>query len=438
MSKKTTHDNNLVDKLREAGVDTLELGFGDMQGNLRGKRIPLERLPVVAHSGFAFCLGVLAWDTQCEVFPTEQVGWSNGYPDGHAYPDLATLRLVPWRSGTAFLLSDLVDKNGEPLAISPRTVLKHVLDQYVQAGLRPMVGAELEFYLFDDKWQPLFGGTQAYSLHHGGRIEVFLRDLRNKLQAFGIAVEASNTEYGPAQVEVNLVYGEALTIADNAVLFKYAVKEIARLHGLRASFMAKPWADQSGSGFHVHWSLQSLRGKTNLLANDKQLGLHAVAGLLATATDFSVLVAPSVNSYKRVRADSFVPVNASWGEDNRSVAVRSLLGRGEDSRLELRTGAADANPYLVIAAALAGALLGILEKQQPLAPVPGNAAQEEHLKPLPRSLYSALTEWEHSSWAERFFPEPFRSHYSAVCRHELEVYGQVVTQWERDRYLENS
>lgn len=427
-----------IDKLVSAGIDTLELAFGDMQGNLRGKRVPVERLPYVLDEGFSFCLGALAWDIQSEVFPTEIVGWENGYPDGKALPDLASLRVVPWRNGTALLLSDLVDPQGNPLAISPRVILEKVVSLYTKAGYHPIVGAELEFYLFDENWQSVFEGTPAYSLHHGGRIEVFLRDLRTKLHGLGIAVEASHTEYGPAQVEVNLVYGDALRIADDTLLFKYAVKEVARLHGLRASFMAKPWADQSGSGFHVHWSLQGINAKSNLLAKNKKLAHSAVAGVLATLPDFSLLGSPSWNSYKRFRPDAFVPVNVSWGGDNRSVAVRSLLGNGDHSRIEIRNGSADANPYLAIAAALAGAWLGIRDKLIPPPQSSGNAAENVSLKKLPDSLYKALSAWKASAYAEEIFGVDFHRHYAAVAEHDLIVNSAVVTDWERKRYLENS
>lgn len=431
-------ENDIVARLAEQGIDTVELGFGDIQGVLRGKRVPLDRLAQVSRSGFAFCLGALAWDIQSEIFPTEIVGWENGYPDGHAVPDMDSLRIVPWRTGSAFALSDLRDESGAPLAISPREVLKNVLARAEGLGLRPQVGVELEFYVLDKDWKTLQAGVQAYSLPRAGELEFFLRDLRTRLKEFGIAVEASHSEYGPGQVELNLVYGDALRAADEALLFKYAAKEVARTHGLRASFMAKPWADQSGSGFHIHLSFNGRDDGGNLLAVDDVLGRRSLAGLLSAIVDFGVLSAPSINSYKRIREDSFVPTNVSWGGDNRTVAVRSLLGQGEASRLELRTGAADANPYLAVAGAVAAALRGIEDELEPPPQSFGNAVQDPSLRRLPIDLRDALDAWEKSELAPRYFDPVFVRHYLAVGRHEVSAQRQVVTEWERERYLEGA
>jgi glutamine synthetase len=431
-------ENDIVARLVEQGIDTVELGFGDIQGVLRGKRVPLDRLAQVSRSGFAFCLGALAWDIQSEIFPTEIVGWENGYPDGHAQPDLDSLRIVPWRTGAAFVLSDLRDESGGALAISPREVLKSVLARAHGLGLRPQVGVELEFYVLDKDWKTLQEGVQAYSLPRAGELEFFLQDLRTKLKEFGIAVEASHSEYGPGQVELNLVYGDALRAADDALLFKYAAKEVARVHGLRASFMAKPWTDQSGNGLHIHLSFKGKEGGGNLFATDDALGRRSLAGLLSSIGDFGVLSAPSINSYKRIRDDAFVPTNVSWGGDNRTVAVRSLLGQGEASRLELRTGASDANPYLAVAGAVAGALNGIENQLEPPAQSFGNAVQDPSLRRLPTDLRDALDAWEKSELVSRYFDPVFVRHYLAVGRHEVSVQRQVVTEWERQRYLEGA
>lgn len=428
----------LPEELRSRDIDTIEIGFADTQGVLRGKRVPLHQLTRVAQRGLPFCLGALGWDIQGTVFPTEIVGWENGYPDAVAVPDLTTLRYVPWRDGTALVLADIVDETRQPIRVSTREVLKRVLREAAKSGLSPQVGVELEFHVLDENWQPVYGGNQAYSLSHAGRLEVFFRDLRNKLQIFGIPVEASHSEYGPAQSEVNLVYTNALAAADNAVLFKYAVKEVARHHDLRATFMAKPWDNQSGNGLHLHISYTELDGAENVFFTRANVAQNAVAGLLDVLGDFAALWAPTVNSFKRVREDSFVPTTRSWGGDNRTVAVRALLDRGPDSRIELRAGASDANPYVAIAAAVAGSLHGIKNKLEPPAVTVGNAAQCSSVGRLPTSLGSALTQLEASHTAAQYFDAQFLRHYASTSRFDLKVHEQTVSDWERERYLENS
>jgi len=434
----TTQQEALVASLRERGIRTIEAGFGDLQGVLRGKRFPIGSLPHLDKDGFAVCRAALGWDIQCGIFPIELASFENGYPDLVARPLWETLRDVPWHKDSAFVLCDAYDTEGNPLQESPREVLKSVLARANRLGYAPYVGTELEFYLLGKDRKPFYPQVQAYSLGQGSEVEFVIGDIREQLEAFGIEVEASNTEYGPAQIEINLAYGEALEIADRTVLFKYVVKEIARKHGLIASFMAKPWEAESGNGFHVHQSLWDLEHTTNLFAAQRPLAERYLAGQLATLREFSAFGSPSVNSYKRVQDLSFAPVNVTWGYDNRTVAVRAIFDAGNASRLELRNGSADANPYLVVAAAIAGGLHGI---EQDLTveegPQLGNA-YEAHAPRLPETLKESLDLLEASQVAAEHLGRRFVDHYLAVGRHEWSLYVKAVTDWERDRYLENS
>ena len=421
-------------QLKEQGIDTIEAGFSDFQGALRGKRFPLRQLPELLHNGFATCRAALAWDIQCGIFPIPLASFENGYPDLVARPILETLRPVPWRPGSAFVLSDIFDTEGNPLPESPREVLKKTLAHAKTLGYRPLVGAELEFYLLNENNQPVFSEIQAYSLSLGASLEYVIRDIRNHLEAFGIEVEASNTEYGPAQIEINLTYGDALQVADQTILFKNAVKEIAHQHGLRATFMAKPWEDQSGSGLHLHQSLWDLERSRNLFAENPEIASQYLAGLLVTLPELSVFGAPSINAYKRVSENSFAPTNASWGGDNRTVAVRSLLNQSSGSRLELRSGAADANPYLAIAASIAGGLYGITHKLKPPVRSEGNAYLASE-PALAGTLKEALDRLEKGHYAREAFGDKLVDHFLALGRHEQALYEKVVTDWERNRYL---
>jgi len=434
----TTELEALEASLQKKGIRTIEAGFGDLQGVLRGKRFPIGSLRHLDNEGFAVCRAALGWDIQCGIFPIELASFESGYPDLVARPLWETLREVPWREGSAFVLCDAYDTEGNPLQESPREVLKNVLARANRLGYVPYVGTELEFYLLGKDRKPFYPHVQAYSLGQGSEVEFVIGEIREQLETFGIEVEASNTEYGPAQIEINLAFGEALETADRTILFKYVVKEIARKHGLIASFMAKPWEAESGNGLHVHQSLWDLDHKTNLFASERQLAEHYLAGQLATLREFSAFGSPSVNSYKRVQDLSFAPVNVTWGFDNRTVAVRSILDAGSASRLELRNGSADANPYLAVAAAIAGGLHGI-ERNLSLEDEPqlGNA-YEARAPRLPETLEESLVLLEASETAAEYLGRRFVNHYLAVGRHEWSLYIKAVTDWERDRYLENS
>ena len=430
--------DDIARTIQERAIHTVEIGFADIPGVLRGKRVPAKHFLKTAHHGVVICKAALAWDIQCEVFPgIDLASFENGYPDMVAKPLWHTFREVPWRPGSAFLLAEPYTEHGDRIDEAPRAVLQGVLDRANALGYRPLIGAELEFYLLSAERTPLYSGIQCYSLYKGTELEFILREIRLALDKLGIPVEAANPEYGPAQVEINLEYGDALTVADQTVLFKHAVKEIARQHGLFASFMPKPWSEESGNGFHVHQSLWDPERRTNLFDADDAIAQHYLAGLLATAREFLALEAPSVNAYKRYRDHSFAPTNVSWGGDNRTVSTRALLGIGAGSRIEHRTGSSDANPYLIIAANIAAGLYGITHALQPPAShFAQNAYLDDNAALLPGTLHAALELLSGSTAAREFFSERFLQHYLGIGRHEVALFDRAVTDWERARYLE--
>jgi glutamine synthetase len=282
----------------------------------------------------------------------------------------------------------------------------------------------------------LFDGIQCYSLYKGAELEYVIGEMRNGLEEYGIELEAFHIEYGPAQIEVIPEYGDALEMADKTLIIKNAIKEIARKHGLYATFMAKPWAGESGSGYHVHQSLWDLEKKKNIFAENESIAYSYLAGLVQNARDFMVLGSPSINSYKRFTDHSFAPTKVTWGNDNRTVSTRSLLGTGNGSRFEHRTGSADANPYLIIAASLAAGLYGIENKLVPPSATNSNAYLKEEADILPNTLEKALNYLESSQIAGEYFGEKFIKLFLTLGRHEVELYNLAVTDWERNRYLE--
>jgi len=433
---------NLIDEIKkiieEKGIHTVQVIHADTLGILGGKMVPTKSFLKNYDSGFGVCRASQGWDIQGNLFEgLEITDFRTGCPDVIVKPILSTFREIPWRKGSAFVFGELYEENGEIFKLAPREILKQLVISYEQLKYRPLVGVELEFYLLDNEKRKLHQGIHSYSLSQAVELEHVLGEIRNNLERIGIDLEATHIEYGPAQIEIIIEYGDALEVADKTVLIKNIVKEIARKHGLYATFMAKPWAGESGSGFHVHQSLWDLELKKNVFQHDENIATQYLAGLTNTSSEFMAFTSPSINSYKRFSKYSFAPVNESWGHDNRTAAVRSLLSTGKGSRLEQRVGSADANPYLVIAASLAGGLYG-LENELNLYESASTDAYSTVEKPLPRNLEQALNRLEKSKAAKKYFGEEFVNLFLSIGRNEIALYEEAVTDWEFNRYFEYS
>jgi glutamine synthetase len=423
----------IIDK----NITSLEIGFADINGSIIGKRLPARFLLDHLTDGTSVCRAPLTWDIQSEYFTTSRfAGFEYGASDMVLKPDYSTLREIPWRKGTGFVLSDLCIDTGEIIPVAPRQVLKNVLTRLEKIGFTARVGSEIEFYLLDGDKKPLFGGKETYSIGKIGQYSGIVDQILENLEAFAIPIEAVHTEYGPAQMEVILEHSNALTNADNAVIVKNAIKEIAQKNGLYATFMAMPWNDLSGSGYHLHQSLWTREGK-NVFAEDRDTLLQYAAGILSGTSEFMALVCPTVNSYKRLSDMSFAPTRVGIGYDNRTVSTR-LVGQGKSRRIEQRTGAADANPYFLIAASIASGLFGLENKLPAPAIIEGNGYYNENLEKMPRSLAEAAVLFENSKKAVEYFGREFVEIYSELVNFDVSVHNKTVSEWERERYLENS
>ena len=427
------------EQIEKHNIHTVRLAYVDMQGVVRGKFLPAQSFMELIDRGAFFCSATLVWDIQCDVIDNVSFSsWETGFEDLVAKPDLSTFRIVPWREGTAMVLSDLFSTNGEALSYSPRMVLKNVVAEVEKEGFEPIMASELEFYLLTEDFSPLYDGIHCYELFKGTEVEAVLFDMRNALTDMGIHIEASNVEYGPAQIEVNLHYANAVEAADATCMFKQCVKEVARNHGYWASFMPKIWQEQSGSGYHVNQSLQKTGGNGAFLTADEGMSdvmRHYLAGLLEYAPELYVLGAWSINAYKRQAPLSFAPTRVNWGMDNRTTAVRALLS-GEETRLENRGASSDANPYLVFAANLAAGLEGVRKRLEPPEVVVANGYLPDKGPELPTSLSAATRLLASSQVARKYFGDVFVDGFVTICQHEITSYGGVVHQWERDRYLD--
>ncbi len=433
-------ERTLRSGLEDGSVTEVEIAWSDPFGHAQGKRIPASQfLNRALGNGFAFCEASLGWDTAGTVIDSLRLtNWSGGYPDVYAVPDFSTYKPLPWRPGVGHVISDIVAHDRSPSLLDSRAVLKKVLARLASLGFTAKIGVEFELYLLNADGSPFQHDIHAYSLENANALDPVLNDLYDTLSAF-TALEGIQTEYGPGQIETNLVYTDALAAADDAARLKYAAKEVARKHGKLASFMPKPFTEHSGSSQHLHISLW--RGDEPAFAPDdgaeNELALHAIAGLLEHLPSITLFGAHSVNAYRRFTPDSFAPATVTWSRDNRSAAVRSLIEHDPAAtRIELRSGASDANPYWLIAAALAAVVAGLEAKRNAPPALGGNLYTEG--VPLPESLGVAIELATRDDTILEILGADSVLDFAALARSEWVEYSNEVSDWERRRYLTSS
>ncbi|GGM95871.1 glutamine synthetase family protein [Streptomyces fuscichromogenes] len=433
-----------LDRLAADGIDVVRVTYPDLIGTDRARDVLVEELPRALEHGLAFCRAVYHTSPQGDVVPVSG-GLDAGLPDVCVRPDLTTLVALPWEPGVAACLADVVDPaTGAPAPESPRDLLRSVLERCREHGLSPVVGPELEYFLCEPDqaggWRR-YGNTPGVVYTAGLRADPdnhLLRTLR-QVRDLRIGVLSGNHEFDGGQFEINLLHSEALSAADRAFRFKAAVKELARREGRLATFMAKPFNDAGGSGFHLHLSCSDAEDRNTFDDPSGAYGLsatarHAVAGVLAHAPALAALLNPTVNSYKRFGPDTLAPWLIDWGLDNRSAMVRIPPERGAGARLELRLGDASANPYLAIAATTAAALLGVLASEEPPAPLEGYGYDTAKAAVLPMELSAALDALEADTALAELFGKDFTASYLTYKRNEVERFRRHVTDWEFTEY----
>jgi glutamine synthetase len=432
-------------------VDTVVVAITDMQGRLQGKRFHARFfLDEVVPHGTEACAYLLAVDTEMNTVDGYKLSsWDDGYGDFVLQPDISTSRIIPWQPGTILMLADVLSLDRAPVAVSPRQVLRAQIARLAGYGWTSYAGTELEFVVFEGGYEQAWDSGYRdlvpanrynvdYSVLGTGRVEPLLRDIRNSMTSAGLTVESAKGECNPGQHEIAFRYAEALTTADQHVIYKTGAKEIAAHRGYALTFMAKP-NEREGNSCHIHLSFRGRDGEP-VMSGDRPYGLsaageHIVAGLLDGLRDLTLLLAPTINSYKRYVSGSFAPTAIAWGPDNRTCALR-LVGHGPSLRVECRVPGGDVNPYLAIAALIAGALDGV-ERSLPLPdPVTNNAYDHNDVSRVPSSMPEALAAWTGSPLVARAFGQDVTEHYANMARVEIEAYGSVVTDWELRRYFE--
>lgn len=423
------------------GVHTVVLGIGDLNGILRGKRVTAAHWPSVRRRGIALDNTFFAMDVGSLLIPNGYSGRDTGFPDLQILPR-GPLRPIPWEPGVALVLGRAQERDGTGIPIDPRRPLLRAVAQAAELGFSVRLAAELEFYLVDPQTRrPLQTRAECYGLGRAAELEPVLGPLRRGLERMGIPVEQSNPEFSAGQVEVNLRHAPALDAIDHAVIFRGMVKQFARLHGLTATFMPKPFAEAAGSGFHLHHSLW--RDGANAFAEAGRLseaGRHYLGGLQAMAAEASLVGSAHPNAYRRRRPYTYAPVDASWGVDNRSVAFRVMEGIGPEDdgmvRVEDRTASADCNPYLFAAAGLAAGLRGMAQRIEPTRPSPGDAYGAASRAPLPRTIQEAMAAARASAFLAEALGATERDLLVLQAERELESLDVEIPPAEIARYFD--
>jgi glutamine synthetase len=449
MPGNLTHDQ-LNAAIASGEVDTVVVAFADAQGRLVGKRVSarLFQEEVFAHGAEA-CNYLLSVDVDMNTIQDYTMSsWETGYGDMVLRPDAATLRKAPWLAGSALVMADLTWPDGRPVAQSPRDVLNRQRERLAERGLVAYAGTELEFLVFDDTYRDAWAKGYReltpssyynvdYDLLASGRMEPLLRDIRLKMDGAGMYTEGVKGECNLGQQEIAFRYAEALETADQHAIYKNGAKAIADQHGKALTFMAK-FNEREGNSCHIHLSVRSDDGDA-VMAGDGEHGFsplmeHWIAGILATMREFTLLYAPNINSYKRFAEGSFAPTGIAWGVDNRTCALR-IVGSGPSLRVENRVPGGDVNPYLGIAAIIAGGLHGI-EHELPMPDALAGNAYTSDVDHLPTTLRDAADLLDGSAIARAAFGDEVVDHYVTQARVEVRAYDAAVTDWERVRGFE--
>ncbi len=435
--------------LRERRIEEVECIVPDLAGVARGKVMPAVKFAEMQPSHLPISI---FWQTITGGYGEQ--GGDDVYAEGdlNLVPDLSTLRQVPWaKSPTAQVIHDVYRQSGEPLEFAPREVLRRVVQAYEAEGWKPVVAPELEFFLTqkntdpNNPLEPPIGrsgrpgaGRQSYSISAVDEFDVIVDEIYDFAEEQGLDIDTIIQEGGASQLEINIKHGDPLLLADQAFMFKRTIREAALRNDCYATFMAKPMANQPGSALHIHQSIVSIETGENIFS-DPETGLatdafrHHLGGLQNYLAAAMCVLAPYVNSYRRLIPDEAAPINLEWGEDNRSAGLRVPVSGPEARRIENRIAGADTNPYLALATSLACGFLGMKEAIEPRKAVPGNAYQADH--GLPRGLLEALQLFSSCEPLKEILGVGFCELYEAVKVEEFEEYMRVISPWEREHLL---
>ena len=448
---RTMSADDIERLLAEHDIELVRFETPDLNGVSRGKTVAVEHFRHFVDNGLALVSDIFAWDHECWVARGTGFAEDLTFADLTMRPDLSTFAVLPHVGGQARVICDMEYADGRPVEACPRRVLSRQVEAAAARGLTVRMQAEYELYLVDAETRlPPFGGTPITTTLTNQRLPV-LQELVRHLKALGLSPRTLNHEWGPTQYELTFDAVDGLAAGDGNFTYKTYAKEIARAHGLVASFMTKPFAGLSGSSSHLHMSLWD--GQRNVFWDGEAGDVtpefrFAIGGVLEHAPALNALLAPTVNCAKRYRKGTYAPASITWGYENRSVAVRIKAGRGAATHIENRLGCGASNPYLALAGMLAAVLDGIERRVEPPEPLADSAYQRDDLELLPATLEESLERFETDEALARAFHPEFIRAFTALKRHEIDKARQAVhhygssewhdevTDWERAQFLE--
>ncbi|MDI9408288.1 MAG: glutamine synthetase family protein [Candidatus Pacebacteria bacterium] len=445
---------DFVSWIKENRVTEVECLVPDMSGLARGKIMPVAKfLSSLKDKGLRIPEAIFVQSIS-GVYPDDYDDLINPQnSDVYLVPDITTLRLVPWYSEpTAQVICDCYYADGKPVGIASRQVLQRVLALYKAKGWTPIVAPELEFYLVETNTDPDYPlsppvgrsgrketAHQSYGIDSVNEFDPIFEDVYDYCEVQQIDIDTLSHEEGAGQIEINFNHGEALSLADQVFSFKRTVRQTALAHKVYATFMSKPMENEPGSAMHIHQSLIDSKTGVNLFSqpdgSDSPLFLQFIAGQQKYLPAMMPLLAPNVNSYRRLQRFSDAPINVHWSRDNRTTGLRVPESGPSARRVENRLAGADVNPYLAIAGSLAAGWLGIAEQLEPKEPVTGNAYERAHT--LPRHLPDSLAKMGRTKELGPILGEKFIEVYMSVKQTEYDAYMKVISSWEREFLLLN-
>ncbi|KQT88509.1 glutamine synthetase [Aurantimonas sp. Leaf443] len=437
--------------LKVRGIDDVECITPDLAGVARGKMMPAKKF--TGNTSLALP-SALFMHTISGEYPEETGDFRYSPNDGDLklVPDLSTLALVPWESDpTAQVICDLVDQSGAAVGYTPRNVLKRVLALYQNRGWQPVVAPEIEFYLVSKNVDPDYPlvppigrsgrqiqSGQSYSIGGVNEFDELIDDIYHFSEAQGLEIDTLIHEDGAAQLEINLRHGDPMELADQVFMFKRTIREAAMGHGIYATFMAKPIQNQPGSAMHIHQSVIDMASGQNVFSKEdgqpSELFYHFIGGMQRYVPAALIMMAPYVNSYRRLTYGMSAPTNNAWGFDNRTTAFRVPTSDAAGRRVENRLPSSDTNPYLSLAASLACGYLGMANGIQPGPPTDLTANEDGEIS-LPRGLLEAVATFEAETAFHEVFSPEFVATYAGIKRGEFETFMQVISPWEREFLL---
>ena len=438
--------------IEERNLTHIKVGIFDSDGIMRGKYMSKQKFYSALQDGFAFCDVIMGWDSNDELYDNASfTGWHTGYPDAPVRIIPSSCRSLPLEENMLLFIAEFADKAE---AICPRGTLQRVIKKAQTMGFDATAAFEYEFFMFNEtpdsvrekgfkNLTPITPGMFGYSVIRNSVHAELYQDILGLCEEMDMPIEGIHTETGPGVVEAALAYDNASDAADKAALFKTFIKVWAQRNDMMATFMAKWSGELPGQSGHIHLSLTRLDGSSAFFDESKEHNMsdiqrHFLAGQQKLMPEFLAMIAPTVNSFSRMVPGVWAPLEATWGVENRTTALRVIPGSAKSQRLEYRLGAADANPYIALAAALASGLYGIEHKFAPLPQVKGNAYAQQHPQELslPATLFEAAARLKQSQAAKDMFGKEFVAHYAASREWEEREYRKHVSDWELSRYFE--